>query len=325
VPGTIVEEELTESITFATTGKKPVGKQASGTVRVRNFSNNSLILRKETTRLEIDGKVYRLQEDIGGLRPTGRTGSGENAPVDETTLTAPVPIVADQPGVEYNVAQGTRFEVINEVFGHQPEILFAVNDSASVSGGTDETVDIVAEEDVINARLAVNEGIIERLANTLSADQRITNDGVVIEVIEEALSHPVGSEAGQFQLTTAARVRALAFNEAQVAAVIADRIIRLLPENKHLVQSEAQDLEATYISFDLSAGAGTLRATYRSIIQYTVSREFLQNGLRGKTENEVKEILLSRPEVQNVEIKLWPFWVKSVPAIGGKVEFKVVE
>ena len=325
VPGIIVEEELTESMTFTSTGKKSVGKQAAGSVRIRNFSNNSLILRKETTRLEIDGKVYRLQEDIGGLRPTGRTGTGENDPVDESTLTAAVPIIADQPGVEYNVSQGTRFEVINEVFGHQPEILFAVNDSAPVSGGTDEFVDIVAEEDIVGARQAVNDGIIERLAKTMSADQRITKNGVVIEVLEEALSHPVGTEAGQFQLTIAAKARALAFNETQVESVIADRIIRLLPENKHLVQSETQDLEATYVSLDLGTGAGTLRATYRSIIQYTVNREFLQNGLRGKKETEVKEILLSRPEVQSVEIKLWPFWVKSVPAIGGKVEFKVVE
>jgi hypothetical protein len=41
--------------------------------------------------------------------------------------------------------------------------------------------------------------------------------------------------------------------------------------------------------------------------------------LAGKKASEIKEILLSKPEIDSVDIKLSPFFAKSAPRVNGKI------
>ena len=320
IPGRLVAEEVVESETFKASGKRPVGKKATGSVRFHNFSNNSLILRRSTTHLEANGKTYVLLQDAGSIRPTRGTPEA----VDETSLGTSIAIEAAEAGTLFNLPAGTRLEVYNEVFGNQPQILYAVADAA-VSGGTDETVVIVSQEDVDAAREVVQKSMLDRVSEKLSGDQTLVANAAIFELQEEALSHEVGQDASEFQLTQSSKVSALVFDTDDVRAVIAERIVNLLPDNKYLDPGAEEKLSSEFVSLDLAAGAGTLRAHYTAKVRYSVNAEFLSQSLPGKSVTEVKEILLSRPEIQDVKVELWPFWVKKVPNIKSKIDLKVVQ
>ncbi|PIR97174.1 MAG: hypothetical protein COT91_02825 [Candidatus Doudnabacteria bacterium CG10_big_fil_rev_8_21_14_0_10_41_10] len=323
VPGRRFSEELSFTDNYQTTGIKKVGEKASGFVTLYNFSNNNLILRSNTTRLEVNGKSYNFLQDLGRVNPTRLLPNGE---VDPSSLNDPFPIVADGPGTDFNLSEGTRFEVINEVFGYQPEILYAVN-ANPVSGGSDKEIKVLSEEDISAARASTTRALIKKLEvdlqNKISKNTRLTETASSVEVLEEFVNFEVGAETDSFELSQRVMVNALLYNESEVKDLMVERVIRQLPENKILL--ETIELTTEFVSLDLSAGAGTLRAHLDSAVQYQIDSDFLKRGLPGKTENEVKEILLSRPEIQGVEVGLSPFWVKKVPRFESKIDFKVVE
>ncbi|MCL5435796.1 MAG: hypothetical protein M1275_01825 [Patescibacteria group bacterium] len=70
---------------------------------------------------------------------------------------------------------------------------------------------------------------------------------------------------------------------------------------------------------------GTLRAHFESEVRYQINADFLMQSLPGKTATQVKEILLSRPEISDVSVFFSPFWVKSVPKFGNKIDFKIAQ
>jgi len=325
IPGEMVEEEFTSEQTYPVTGTKRVGEKASGFVTLYNFSNNSLILRSGTTRLEADGQTFYFLQDVGSLRPTLRSGS--NFEVDPSSLTDPVPIVAADAGTDFNLPEGTRFEIHNEVFGHQPEILYAVN-ANPISGGTDEEVKVVSEEDIANARKGLvsefQKQLSEKLALRPQESLVLADNAISVDVLEETFSHPIGAEAQELTIFEKARVKSLVYNEDYARDLIMERIVRLLPDNKELLPSN-QSLSTEYISLDLDSGAGTLQVHFNSEIGFNLDKEVLSRGLSGKTENEVKEILLARPEVSGVSVNLSPFWVKKVPRFESKVNLKTAD
>ncbi len=326
LPGQKISEEIGGTRPYPTTGVKEVGEKASGFVTIYNFSGTTLILKKATTRLEAGGKVFYFLQDVGGIRPTSRISGSDQA--DPATLTESVPIVAAEPGDGYNLPADTRFEIFNEVFGHQSDVLYAAN-SNPVSGGTTQQIKIVSEGDIASARQAIRTELVaqlrEKLTDTLTADSRLADNAFTAEVLEESLSHQVGAETAEFQLTQRLRVNALIYHESEVRQLIIDRITRLLPENKFLLPPSQEKFSADFVSIDIGGGIGTLRAHFETQARYDVNTEFLARTLRGRSASQVKEILLARPEIQDVVVEFSPGWVTSVPRYSRNFVLKLSE
>jgi len=324
IPGKIIAEQISESKTYAATGVKNTGEKASGFVTLYNFSKTTLILKKGTTRLEAKGKVYYFLQDVGNIRPTGRIG--EDLEVDQSSLIDPVPIVAAESGEDSNLPAGTRFEIYNEVFGHQAQALYAANGNP-IAGGTNKQIKIVSVADIDAARKDLKDLLVakfrESVQQKLTADSRLSDNAFAASVVEEKITPPATSEADNFSLFQKANITALVYDEADVRDLIVERIVRLLPENKYLLPAQAQRMSAQFVSLDLAGGVGTLRAHFESEVRYQINADFLSRSLPGKSATQVKEILLARPEIQDVQVKLSPFWVNTVPRFGNKINFKI--
>jgi len=324
IPGKIITDQVSESKTYAATGVKNTGEKASGFVTLYNFSKTTLILRKGTTRLEAKGKVYYFLQDVGNIRPTGRIGA--DLEVDQSSLVDPVPIVAADSGEDSNLPAGTRFEIYNEVFGHQPQALYALNGNP-VAGGTNKQIKTVSAADIEAARKDLKDLLVakfrESVKQKLTPDSKLSDNAFATSVVEEKITPPVNSEAENFSLSQTANITALAYDESDVRDLIVERIVRLLPENKYLLPAQEQRLSAQFVSLDLAGGIGTLRAHFESEVRYQINADFLSRSLPGKSSTQVKEILLARPEIQDVQVKLSPFWVNTVPRFGNKINFKI--
>lgn len=324
IPGKKISEELTEAKTYPSTGTKNVGERASGFVTVYNFSKSSLILKKATTRLEAGGKRYYFLQDVGSIRPTARIGA--DLEVDPTSLIDPVPIGAVDSGEQFNLPAGARFEIYNEVFGHQPNVLYAINGNP-IAGGTSKQVKIVSGGDVETARgdlqKTLADTLREKIKAKLSASSRLAENSYRADVLEENISKPVGAEAEQFEFRQKVRITALTYSQQDARDLIVGRTVRLLPDNKFLPAQQKEDVTAQFVSLDLAGGVGTLKAHFESEVRYQINTDVLSRSLLGKTPAQVKEILLARPEVQDVQVTLSPFWVNTVPRFSSKVLVKV--
>lgn len=323
-PGKVLEQDLSGTKTFPATGTKNAGKIASGFVHIYNFSKTTLILKKDTTILIANGNKYHFTQDAGNIRPTARIGL-EDQEVDPTSLTAPVPVAAEGPGEQFNLPAKTRLEIQNEVFGHQPKVLYAVV-AEDLSGGTTREMKVVTQEDIQRAYDDLGKQLLENSRKALatpSSSFKILDEAASSQIVEQKAAAAPGAESKEFDATVRLKLRALVYDEQEVRGIITQRITRLLPENKILQTRQADRLQSKFSAVNLDQGFGILQNHYESQIVYKVDPADLVERVRGKSESEIRDILLSRPEIAEVGVKFYPFWVKSAPKFTRKIFFRV--
>lgn len=315
VPGRLVADEISGSKTVAASGARNVGQKASGFVYIYNFSKTTLILRAQTTTLVAGGRKYFFTQDAPGIRPTALLGLTDQE-VDPTSLTAPVPVVADGPGEEYNLGGSSRLEIQNEAFGSNPKTLYAVTTDDGLRGGSTKEIKIIKDEDIKNGYQA--------LTAELSAKAKEKFDGFLeTEAAEPAATGVAGQEAAEFTVSEKLKVRGLVFSEADVLAVARARVGRLLPPQKELLAGENQRMQAQFKEADLKEGRGVLAVHFEGEIIYRLDRDELLQKVRGKSAAEITELLLSRPEIAEVNVQLRPFWVKKAPKWGKNITIDI--
>lgn len=324
IPGQIVEQEVTGKKTFSATGKRNVGKTASGFVHIYNFSKSTLILKAQTTTLYIGDRKYFFTQDVSNIRPTAIIGL-EDQEVDPSSLIPPVPVVATAAGELYNLPVGTRIEIDNEVFGKQPKALYAVV-AEEITGGTTKEIKVVTEADIAASYSALNTELMENEKKKLAAGNNgleMLDGSFDFQTLEQSSTAIAGTETPEFEASVKAKLQALVFLKSDVRQLITERIKRYLPETKALREDTGNRLQMSFLSVDTAEGQGTINAHFEGEVEYKVDAEEIVNKVRGKTAEEIKEILLSRPEIKEADIKFYPFWVKMAPKFSKKISVEI--
>src|SRR3990167_8842948 len=89
---------------------------------------------------------------------------------------------------------------------------------------------------------------------------------------------------------------------------------------KKILMENSATVDASFLSLSLDQAAGTLSAHFQGTIVYRLDREELREKVRGKTTEEIREIMLSKPEIDSLEVQFSPFWVKSAPKLRPKIK-----
>lgn len=321
IPGSIVNRELNDTKSFQTTGQKQVGTKAAGSVQIYNFTKNLLTLKASTTTLVINGKKYFFTKDATAIRPTARIGNGNEQEVDTGTLTAPIPITAETPGDSYNLPANSRFEIVNAALGTGKDV-YAVSPVA-ISGGTSKTVRVLSQADLDSATEKMSEGLATVAEQDIIAagdsTKKLLSSGTIKEILAKTANKDVGDEATEFDMTVIARISGLSYNEQDVKNLVLDKINAVLSSDKYLLPDGKQDASARYKSLDLANGKGVLAVHFETVAAYKVDNDNLSQVLAGKNASEIKEILLTKPEIDRVDVKFSPFFVNKAPRFNGKI------
>jgi hypothetical protein len=327
VPGESVNQELSHTKNFQTTGIKLTGTKATGTVQLYNFTKNTLTLRAATTTLIVDGKKYSFTRDVTGLRPTARIGQGGEQEIDKSSLIAPVPIAAADVGANFNLAIDTRMTLQNSALG-QADVY---GESASaITGGTSTEIKVVSQQDIDNATKAMQNELpalaqAEVLKTSANQSTKVLSNAVNSEILAKTTNKEVGDETANFDMTVIAKVTGLSYNEENLRSLIIEKINSVLSEDKYLVEDGKQELGATFKAVDITKGTGVLAVHFETIAAYKVENSNLSKILAGKDALEIKEILLTKPEIDRVDVQFSPFFVNKAPRFNGKIYIKTIQ
>ncbi len=324
IPARIIEQEVAGEKKIATTGSRNVGKNASGFISIYNFSKTTLVLKAQTTELTANGHKYYFTQDVGSIRPTARIGL-EDQEIDESSLVPPIPVVAASPGEEFNLPSGTRIEVSNEVFGAQPQLLYAVA-AQDITGGSTKLVKLVTQTDIDNAFKSLGAELDAQARTTVSGqnpDLAISENAVTTQTLEQQAELAPGREAEEFNVKMRSKFRALAYAQSDARKIIFERLRRLLPETKTLSEEKAA-VDFALSNVDLNLGVGLLHAHVEGSVVFKLDHDELVEKIRGKSAEEIREIFLSKPEIESLEIEFSPFWVKSSPKFKGRITLDVL-
>jgi hypothetical protein len=327
VPGEAVNKEISHTKNFPATGVKLSGTKSQGSIQLYNFTKNTLTLRAATTTLVVNGKKYSFTKDVTGLRPTARIGVGEQQEIDQSSLIAPVPIVAQEVGETYNLGANIRMEVQNAALGQAD--VYAMT-STAISGGTSIETKVLSQEDLDNATKAMQDELAklaqtEIASSTGNASIIVQPNAVKSEILAKTANKEVGDEGTNFDMTIIARVSGLSYNEQDVKTLVLEKITSVLSEDKYLPEDGKQELTAAFKAVDVEKGTGVLAVHFETVAAYKVENTNLSKILAGKNAIEIKEILLTKPEIDRVDVRFSPFFVNKAPRFNGKIYISTIE
>ncbi|HYC79897.1 MAG TPA: hypothetical protein VEC17_02630, partial [Candidatus Binatia bacterium] len=165
----------------------------------------------------------------------------------------------------------------------------------------------------------------EITADTNNPSVKILTNAVKSEVLAKTANKNVGDAAENFDMTIIARLTGLSFNEQDVKTLVLEKINSVLSEDKYLLQDGKQDLQTSFKTVDVDKGTGVLAVHFETIAAYKVENTNLSKILSGKNAVEIKEILMTKPEIDRVDVEFSPFFVNKAPRFNGKIYIKTVQ
>lgn len=313
IPAQLFTQRKNLSLTYLATGKKQVEKKAGGTMTIHNaYSSDPQPLVVNTRFESSDGKIFRLTE---GVKVAGaKIIDGKIVP-----STTEATVVADKAGQEYNIGPVEKF-TIPGLKGSPKYNAFYGKSAAAMTGGFIGEITYPTPEDIKKAKEEISKQLEDSLRVLTIAqipeDFKVIDGSSQYSVVKQEVMTEV-DQSGKFSVLLTGEMSLLAFKEDMLkAALIAkgtkavgDRFVIKDQDLKYLGQAR----------LDLVAGKISFPVEFKGIYWPKIDVENLKQQVAGKSENDLKALIFTLPDVESAKVSLWPFWVSKVPSKDTKI------
>lgn len=314
LPIRIVEKEQEVVLTVEATGTSlGTAQKARGTILISNtFSADPQSL-VATTRFESsDGKVFRLTE---GVTVPGMTGG--------TAGTKEAPVVADQTGVEYNIA-ATAFTIPG--FKGSPKYeKFSGKSTKAMSGGNNSSganQTVITKNDLEKvtqeAKEKARQAYLDALASELLPGEKILEENLDIVALKDETLPLSGTAATSFDYVNTFKIRGIVFSE----DALKTRILSGGEETAGGILFRPVSTVLSYGEGIPDFGAETMRFKVHATVasESVIDREKFLAEILGKDGAGIDTTLNAFPEIKKVSINFKPQWFTStVPSSKNRV------
>jgi len=298
------------SESFDATGKKDVGKKATGSMTLTRTSVSSTPISVPAGTTFTSGSVTFVSTE--GTTLAG-TSIGPGGLVQDSKT---VDVQASESGDEYNVSARS----------YQPSKSGFDADGSQMTGGTSKVVSVVSQSDVNKATDTLKKkdysDIKAELENGFPDDVTVLTDSFSIDVGQITSEPAVGQEASSAKLTAQVSYSMLALKNDELKKAN-EKAIEDEMDNKDQQQVYKDGVEG--IDFEKVKIDGTT-ATYTvsAVGQYgpKIDTEALANEVANKKVGEVRSIIQDIPGVKSTDINIAPFWSRSTPG-AEKIQIKL--
>jgi len=321
IPAQLIKLEKKYSQSFPATGQRQVNEKATGTITVFNeFSSSPQSLVEKTRFTSEGGKIFRTTKTI--TVPGAKIVDGKIV-----ASSIDVTVVADQPGSDYNISAG-RFTIPG--FSGSPKFTaFYGKSDKSFSGGASGLMKVVSQDDFDKAKA----GFWEESKATLDKEFRaqiptglkLLDSSLKEDLVSAESSVSVSLPADNFTLTIKGVATVLLFDESDILDIVNKKIVEKAGTDKGLkVKMDSIDYQLVGLP-DLTRGQMNLITKLNGKIVWPLSAEDIRMAIMGKGEQAMRDYFAQHPEITEVKVSFWPFWVKSVPANLDKIKIIVKE
>lgn len=296
------EKKRDLSVEFTATGKKKVGQEAAGAMKLTRTSISSTPLTVAAGTAFSSGDYTFVSTESATLAGT-TVGPGGN--IQDT---ATVRVKATSIGEEYNLsARG----YVSNVGG------FSAQGSA-MTGGSSREVTVVSEDDVKRAAEKLSEQKTDDLRAELSG--AFGGSSIVVkESYSEKNSEPspsvaVDSEAsGPVVLKSTITASMQAIDKTDLSQFLEKTIEAEIGGKKaQKVYSNGGD-GVKFAQFTETDESTRVRITANGVVGPAIDEAAVKEQVRGKNYGDIQASLEAIEGVDDVDTKFWPFWVRTVP------------
>lgn len=333
-----VTTDIEYTLTHSSTGITSEGQNASGNLTIINISGVERPLIAQTRFQTEDGIVFRIQSEV--IVPAGTA---------ESPATLVVPVVADlldangvAVGERGNIAPtrfflpGLREDTRDQLYGET---------YVAMTGGTTLIHTKVTEDDLTAAKVKLESDIKEKaiaalrketlsLGNTKSLNLKLLEDSDVIEYGAPVIKIPyelVGQEMDSFDMTGSMSISGVAYDNDALLSILKTEIMSKQTPGKLLISVDENSVSIQVLEVDNNNNVYKMTAQIQGIEEYEIDPgsegenqlvEKIKEHIAGKTVEEATAYIENLPEVNKVEISLWPFWSPSIPSLAENIVIK---
>lgn len=293
---------------FEVTGTKDLKIPAAGTITLLNYNIGGRTIPAGTS-FSSGECVYTSQEAVNVPSASGSLLSG-------TPGKANVAVKSTKPGSSCN-AEARKYNISTsniEALG------------SAMTGGSERTVRVMTQADYDKAKAELlkdgHDSAVKELRNKFDSSMIIIKDSLITKEGELVSNVKVNEEAKD------GKVKLEQIVEYQISAVAKKTIDEYigyiaLKDNKSdktklKVYSSGVD-QVVFHDFVFKEGKGSMRVAAQAQIGPDINKDRIKEDTRGKALGDVQSHYTSIEGIKDIEIKLSPFWVKSIPGNKEKI------
>lgn len=305
-----------ETISFSDTASQVVPaegreyreQRASGEIIIYNNYSEAQQRFVPNTRFEsADGRIYRIQQAV---TIPGRSGN--------TPGSVAVQVVADEPGSEYNLPEGSEFNIPGLEGSEQFDAMYA-QANTPIGGGIAQEVPIVTDATASSTRQALNGQLRDRLNSVIYSEVPEN-----FYILEDTLRYSSNSRFSESDGTSSNAVLTEEVT-AEVAVIDASRLAHYLlgqineehdpSQNIRLVGIDESDLSLTgTTSIDLTNKSDlNISLLGQAGFVWQFDEEALKRELVDKPKSAINDVLPRFAGVESATVTMRPFWLRSFP------------
>lgn len=313
LPGKIFEVENQFSEEFSSSGK--LLKKAEGIIRLYNaFTTQPETWREGTRFVSADGKLFLSKDKISV--PGAEIKNGKIVPIWVN-----VPVIATEPGEDYNIGP-SYFSIV--AFRGTPRYTKFYGESLQPMAGGGQVSQVIKEdlemaENILTEKAKV--GLKEALKSKIPAEFVFLEPALEIKILDKFSLAKAGDETEKFNFQVKAKSAIISFKKEDVENFSEKFILSQIPKGKSLYR-ESLKIEYLPEAVNFETGKLSLSLNFSAKIYPEIDELTFRKGFMGKSLAEVKIFLESQPEISQTEIRVFPFWVKSIPKDIEKIEIK---
>lgn len=303
IPGQIVQTEISGSEKGVATGKKEIGDPAKGTVLIYNKTNEPKTFSKGTV-LTAGGLKFTLDASVSATSSAAVTGG-----IAFGKATAGV--TASSVGPDSNISSGTELTV-----GNFSKDQVVATSEGNFSGGTSKEVTVVTDADQKKLLASLASNLRKKAQEELqskNADKKVLEEALTEEITKKSYSKNINDAASEFSLTLTARYKGTAYNESDLKTMVSKLVETNVPSDfmLNLAETETQ-ADVSKVEKD---GKVIFLARFRAKLIPKIDTSEIKKKIRGKTPNQVADILRGYDNILGSQIKLTP----SLPSPFGRL------
>jgi hypothetical protein len=306
VAGFVTEDIRSTSMGFDIEGEGQVKEGAAkGEVTIFNKMPANQILVKTTRLLSGGGVLFRLSERV-------------SVPANGSVTAS---VYADQPGAGGDIGP-TKFTIPGLSPSLQDKV-YAVSEEAMHGGKV--VIKTVREEDINRAKNVLKEKIISEVKENLNKSFDETR-GLVFwpEVLNEQINAKAGDEKESFEVSMKIKTPAVIYDKNALEKMAREKVNLVVPAGRTIKEVLLQDIEIDLVRYDASSESAVIKVSVPASAIIKNNAEVLnKEQLVGLKKGDAKKYLEDFEEIESVEIKTRPFWLRCLPSTAERIKLYI--
>jgi hypothetical protein len=319
LPAKIEQQQKSYQQTVNTTGQKNEGNEATGTITMSVQSCSGTIPSVPAdvpagTGVSANSQTYITQQDTSFDPSFG--GSGHCVTYKSTSTT---PVTAQSPGSAYNVS-GVNFTVAGRS---------EITANGSASGGTDNIVQTVNQNDINNAKAKISTGTSTSAKSTLESELKSSGYYPIDATFTSASpnvtsSAQVGQAASSVTVTEDLNYSMFGVPKGNLNTLVNTAIKNQIDTSKQNILDNGINTAKYSVENQTSSNAQVSMAVV-AVAGPELNINTIKQNAEGHKAGDIQSQLSTNPNVTGVTVKFSPFWVSSAPGNPSKIKVDIAK